>query len=329
MSSPILNLTRIYVIGRTPPPVTGENLCRGYLVETLRLMGYDVIAFSRSNFRALAISNAEVWMLPGAKVLGHVRDLFLILWWLFWGNWVNIYVHNRSWNYFIHFGLIWHMHRKRIRFVVLTDNIEAQLSAAGYQALRLNNTLCEGGECSAVVREFVPRLIWMSAVTEEKGFRIAYEVFNALQSSDSRWVFDVYGGGPCARPEMYPNAKFHGFVNGKAKELAFRQGGILILPSSYVNETQPLAIIEALNYSVPFLASNIGGLCGMLGSPNLPSGICLPPTSPISAWMDAIILIKSSYSAYTQGAYSAYKLCFSKEAYYKALMKILSGPAHN
>lgn len=305
----------IYVIGHSPPPVTGENLCRRQLISTFEKLGRSVVARGRLDFRNLLLFRRRVWILSGAKFHGHVRDVAFILWWMLTGNRVSVYIHNISWLYFLRFSLLWRLCKSRLRFVVLTDAIRDSLRQAGLEAVRLNNTLSDGEERVASPKSFVPRLFWFSAITVDKGFLTAYETYASLRSSDSSWRFDVYGVGPLFDPKRFPLATFHGFTSGAAKDAAFNAGGILLLPSRYKNETQPLAVIESLHYGVPFLASNIGGLAGMLGDNDRPSGICLPVDAAQQEWRDAILHIKDGYDRYSAGALVTYKNKFSRQAF--------------
>jgi glycosyltransferase involved in cell wall biosynthesis len=316
----------VYVIGHRPPPVTGENLCRAYLVLTLKFLGYKVRENARSSLRNLCLFRSQIWLMAGASRVGHFRDFTFLVWWLLLGCRVHVYIHNISWRYFRSSACVWRLlGRQRLVFVVLTDSIKAELTRVGLTTVRLNNTLAEGGEPSATIRSFERRLLWLGGVTEEKGFSTAYAAFTTLHEINPEWRFDVFGSGPLSGDSaQFPLATWHGFVSGEGKQSALTAGGILILPSRYVNETQPLALIEALANGLPFLASNIGGLSVMAGPADDPSGICLPPDAPNTSWVAAVQQIERDYTRFSASACRVYSGQFSRKAYQENLSALIA-----
>jgi glycosyltransferase involved in cell wall biosynthesis len=93
-----------------------------------------------------------------------------------------------------------------------------------------------------------------------------------------------------------------------------------------VNETQPLAIIEALAHGLPFIASKVGGIPAMTGGPAHPAGICLDCHAPSEAWVAAVQHLISKYSRYSEGAYTTYRRHFSRKAYWDGLRSLMKNP---
>jgi glycosyltransferase involved in cell wall biosynthesis len=317
----------VYVIGHRPPPVTGENLCRAHLITTLRQLGLEVKDPPRGHPGNFMLCKESIWLMAGASRVGHVRDVAFLLCWLLLGCQVHVYIHNQAWQYFQRRAWFWRvLGGSRLRFVVLTESVKSALWSAGLRAVRLNNTLAEGAEPVMSVSPKAFRLVWMGAVTESKGFPKALEVFETLRLRHADWSFDVYGSGPLVPAKgRSPGVTFHGFVDAVAKEQAWRTGGVFILPSTYVNETQPLAIVEGLAHGVPFVATPIGGIPAMLGEVDDPAGILLPATASAAVWADEIERMMSDYSRWSAAARRTYGRLFSREAYAVGLSDILKG----
>ncbi|CAM3177580.1 glycosyltransferase family 4 protein [Rariglobus hedericola] len=325
-------MERVYVIGHRPPPVTGENLCLRQLEVTLRDLGREVMSRSRSDVRNLLLWRSSIWLAAGGKKIGHLRDVLWLVWWRLCGCQVNIYIHNISWRNFKKHAWFWRFLGKgNFRFVVLTDEISGALESAGLPAIRLNNTLADGSEPDAAEsRAPVRRLLWMSAVTVEKGFPIAYSVFLKLRAQHHDWRLDVYGAGPLSMDSArFPDVHFHGFTQDAEKQAALDAGGIFILPSSYVNETQPLSIIEALANGIPFVASTIGGIKVMRGgSAAMPAGVCIESAAPVEQWVSAVESVYANYASYSQAAKEVYRQDFSRAAYRTGVSRLMSKSAN-
>jgi len=321
---------KILVSGHLPPPVTGENLCRLQLEKVLRVQDWAVISRRTFHLGNLLVPGRVVWLLAGRSRVGHLRDSFMLCVWRLLGYRVFIYVHNQSWRYFLKRPRVWRIISSRaISWVVLTDEIAEVLAGSGLTVHRLDNTLVEGDEPGVAANRVTPairRLVWMGAVTADKGFPKACRVFEQLRQGNSDWRFDVYGTGPLAGDgRSSPGLVFHGFVDAAAKESAWREGGILILPSSYVNETQPLAIIEALAYGLPFVASPIGGIPAMRGDVDNPAGCALAVEEDDARWAEVIEGVLKDYARWSAAAQVTYRRRFSRGAYAEGVAAIMAG----
>jgi glycosyltransferase involved in cell wall biosynthesis len=318
----------VLVTGHLPPPVTGENLCRRQLEGVLRAQGRAVVSRRAHHPANLVFAGRSVWLLAGKSKAGHLRDSVLLLFWRLLGCRVCIYIHNQSWNYFLKRAAWWRwLGGRAFRFVVLTDQIAGVLRGAGLEVRRLDNTLVQGVEPAVDGRQGTPavrRLVWMGAVMTEKGFPKACRIFEELRRRDADWRFDVYGTGPLAGGgQALPGVVFHGFVDDAAKDAAWRAGGVLILPSCYVNETQPLAIIEALAYGLPFVATPIGGIPAMRGDPDDPAGAVLRFEESDARWAEVIEGMLGDYGRCSAAAHATYWRRFSRVAYAEGVAAIM------
>lgn len=321
----IRSLKEIIVVGRQPPPITGENLCKRKIVESFRTLGFSVCDRGRYEFRSLVVQRHDVWILPGFKTLSVARDLLLIRLWLASRNRVFIYIHNRFWKSILdHKHMLGWLRRPEVVFVVLTRRICQELRDAGFSAVVLANTLTDMKEIPQTLCRKAKRLLWFGVTTREKGFPKAYETFDLLQQLDSEWRFDVYGRGECfERRGDFPLAQFHGFVDSSEKPRIFAEGGVFIFPSEYINETQPMVVMEAMACGMPVVASNIGGIPEMLETNGGICGFTLATESPTASYKDAILQCWQEYDRMSLNSRRIFTEKFNEPQWINTLRQIV------
>jgi glycosyltransferase involved in cell wall biosynthesis len=74
------------------------------------------------------------------------------------------------------------------------------------------------------------------------------------------------------------SVRLHGIVTGDAKEALLRDADVFVLPTYYVNEGQPIAVIEALAYGLPVVATAYRAIPELL--PASHAALTVPPRSP-------------------------------------------------
>ncbi len=316
----------VLVFGHYLPPVTGERLCFRQLLDSLSGQHYPVTRCDKATLDCLVKPGAVSWLAFGHSLAGFVRDLAFLCIFRARSFFVLPYLHNRAWRRLALLGA-WlpKTLRSRTLLVVLTEEIAERLRAGGWNAVVLRNTMCDMPESEPRPASRAKRLIWMGSLTREKGFHLACGAFGRLRSADPEWLFDIYGEGslePEARNE--PGAVFHGLVTGKEKEAAFAGGGVLILPSHYVNETQPLSVIEAFYFGLPVVTSDIGGLPEMVGEGAGAAGIVVPRGCEAGDYLSAIRAVYEDYTLFAGNAHKRYQALFSLSAYEKQLSSIMA-----
>lgn len=310
-------MNSVLVVGQFPPPVTGESLCCIKLIETLSKLGYDVKAVSKYESFTLRI-NRQVpsWHFIGSTFLGFWRDVLGLL--TRRSSLRFVYLHNQSWKRFISAAsFLKPLLGPNVYFVVLTNQIEMVFSSCGWTAFVLRNTIDEALLAQVRPQSHKKRILWMAAVTEAKGFLSAYKCFSWLQERDPEWQMDVFGLG--LRSEDFPRANFFGLVQGEAKKRAFEGGGLLLLPSSYKNETQPLCLLEAMSIGIPVVASRVGGIPEIVGD----GGLLTTDFSPAS--LGSLVLeIIDEYAKFSAAASSRYARMFSEANFSSTLERIMT-----
>jgi glycosyltransferase involved in cell wall biosynthesis len=86
------------------------------------------------------------------------------------------------------------------------------------------------------------------------------------------------------------NVRHIGSVHGESKIQCLRNHDVFIFPSRYPVEGQPLAILEAMHFGMPILASPQGGIPDVVRDGD--NGWCLQPETP-DAYVDRIRLLTS------------------------------------
>lgn len=290
-----------------------------HLSRTLRELGYSVRDVAKTALGGFT-RQSRVWIIIGATRWGFWRDLGFITFHRMNGAHIHCYIHNQSWQRLTSLRFL---AGPRLTLVVLTQGIADQLHHAGFRASVLANTITEPDfKVEAVPRR--KRLFWFGSVTEEKGFLIAYGAFRLLAVAAPEWIFDVYGTGPLAsEPGKYPSARFHGSASGSAKQSAFAGGGIFILPSHYVNETQPLAIIEAMSCGIPVVASDAGGIREMICDARTPAGVCLPASAAPGVYAEAVKKGYDRYDQFSSGGRQLYARKYSPKKFKETLADLM------
>ncbi len=107
------------------------------------------------------------------------------------------------------------------------------------------------------------RFLFMGRIGKRKG---VYDILEALQYVQSRnFEIHLYGDGDLAtvaaliqKNRLQTQVKLYGWIDGEAKDAAFRQADVLLLPS--YNEGLPISVLEALSYGLPVLSTCVGGI---------------------------------------------------------------------
>jgi len=305
--------------------VTGERLCCVHLQHTLCELGYEVDASGKYTLRNLRGNPKMVWIIIGASAAGFWRDTLYLLYCVS-RHWpAYAYIHNASWKRFLGVGKILRRWAEGWTMVVLTAQISEALRQGGFNSVVLPNSLTDPDFI------FSPpacrkRLLWLGSVTLAKGFETAYAAYQALAAQDPEWHFDVFGTGECYdHKERYSCAHFHGFAGPDRKLEALREGGIFVLPSAYVNETQPLAIIEALAHGLPVVASDLGGIPEMLNCSGLTAGKCLSAGASPGDFAEAVRQCLAGYELLSQNARNIFEHKFSRQCFVDNLRRIVKG----
>jgi len=128
------------------------------------------------------------------------------------------------------------------------------------------------------------RVVFLSAMTAEKGWRELFRVAEKLCAENEPWRFDFHGGPGAGETAESLTAFFaagrfpervvwHGAAWGEAKRQALTNADLFCFPTW--SEAFPLAVLEAMAFGLPVVASDVGGIADALVAGD--GGWLLPP----------------------------------------------------
>jgi len=116
------------------------------------------------------------------------------------------------------------------------------------------------------------RIGFFSNIVAEKGIDRFLEIARIFHEKSAPLVFDVAGPfrdeGSKAATLAASEAgiiAYHGGLSGEAKARFFEEIDLLILPSRYTHEAEPVVVLEALASAVPVIATKRGCIADQIG----------------------------------------------------------------
>ncbi len=184
-------------------------------------------------------------------------------------------------------------------YFVLSQDFKDCLAKWGVSAsIMISRTKVAAGLADNVdAKEFSrPRLLFLSRVEENKGVLDLIIAFASLQKDFPEATLEIAGTGSyqgiCTEYVMsrgMTGVSFLGYVTGEDKTAAFVRNNIFVLPTRH-SEGLPTAMVEALAFGFPVVATRSGGLKDILSNEN---GELLAETSPDAIRNATAILISN------------------------------------
>ena len=127
------------------------------------------------------------------------------------------------------------------------------------------------------------RFLFLGRLSDKKGLDILISACHILSNSGCTFKVNIGGDGDLSRyMDMVSKlaieevVTFCGWLNDTEKRLLLRSSDVFLLPSR--NEGLPVSIIEAMAYSLPVIASSVGGIPEMIQNGH--SGYVLKDNTP-------------------------------------------------
>jgi glycosyltransferase involved in cell wall biosynthesis len=189
------------------------------------------------------------------------------------------------------------------------------------------------------------RILYLSNLIETKGYLVLLDAINILVNQHNIPLtahfcgeFVLAGSAPSyltsaeAEADFFSRIKrygliehvvFRGPVSGDEKHRELLEGDIFVLPTTYRNEAQPVAIIEALAYGYTVISTPHRAIPEMLDYGK--AGILVEPNRP-DLIADQILKIHSEpglLSEYRRRARQQYQRCFRPDIHWDNMRKVL------
>lgn len=290
---------RVAFVGPLPPPVNGFSVMSGKMLDRLQAIA-PVDVFNRAPYLHKRVRTLFVQMIRPLRFLGEcIRRRDTVLYLALSGGLGQgvdliyvliaklfrrpIFIHHHSFSY-IHSPS--HVNRLLFRFV----RGETHIVLSNGMGKALENIYALDASKIRVVSNaaFFPaaakprtakdpaaplNIGFLSNITAEKGF---VELFQILaQLKDAQVPYQAYIAGPLAsqaRGEFErllscsSNVQYLGPAYGEAKERFYERLDIFLFPTKYLNEAEPLVILEAMEASAHVIACDRGAISEMLAN---------------------------------------------------------------
>ena len=117
----------------------------------------------------------------------------------------------------------------------------------------------------------VPHILFLSNLLIDKGVLVLLDALKILKDKGCSFVCDFVGSetkdidavrfaNEVEKRGLNSIAVYHGRKYGTEKDAYFKQADTFVLPSFYNNEAFPLVNIEAMEYKLPIVSTNVGGI---------------------------------------------------------------------
>jgi glycosyltransferase involved in cell wall biosynthesis len=110
----------------------------------------------------------------------------------------------------------------------------------------LSNLICTKG---------IDTVINALAILKRQGMTFRFDIAGAPGDVSAQHLVSLLNEADIADVSLY-----HGTVDGNAKTTLLQNSDIMVFPSRYANEAQPLVVLEAMAHGIPVISSNIGTL---------------------------------------------------------------------
>jgi glycosyltransferase involved in cell wall biosynthesis len=106
------------------------------------------------------------------------------------------------------------------------------------------------------------RIGYYSRLTSEKGFDRFMRLAEGAENPARRWRF--LAAGALQGSDLTPMVEYQGDLRGDARMRFLASLDLMLFPSRYAMESEPLAVLEALSVGTPVIASRLGCLASVL-----------------------------------------------------------------
>jgi len=253
--------------------VAAKSLDRG-LVSRLTKMARSFAGWGRLSKLRIPQSGVLLYLAMSGGI-GQVYDgLFLLI-----GRAKKLrrVVHHHSYAYLDHENLLTraviNMAGPHTVHVVLSQQMaDLLIERYGVSEVRVVSNAIFEQQVSSRSRKTCRAIGYLGNICAAKGIQEFIDVARACLAHGT--VSHVEVAGPCQEPEWQSRINelekrehgfhYHGPVYGDMKERFFDAIDVLVFPTKYANEAEPLVVLEALNRGIPVVAWDRGAIAELI-----------------------------------------------------------------
>lgn len=247
-----------------------------------------------------------VYVTPNAKGVGFYKDFIVVQLIKKMGCRVIGHYHNTGvslrHNKFLD-NLLYQEFFRNIKVILLADVLYNDISR---YVSRENVYICPNGvpEIDNVSEtkpqdRLVPHLLFLSNLLEAKGVFVLLDALKILKESGFPFVCTYVGSETndvdkdrfnqeLLSRDLQDCVRYNGSKYGEEKLQEYANADIFVFPS--LNEAFPLVLLEAMQFSLPVVASNVGGVSEIIKDGE--NGFIVPPGNPLILSEKIAVLLK-------------------------------------
>ena len=209
----------------------------------------------------------------------------------------------------------------------------------GEDAAELQTVVCCPLSVDSIEKEDV-KLLFLSNLIESKGIYVLLDACKVLKERGLDFTCDFVGGESkavsgeafreaIAERGLADRVIYHGPQYGEDKGRFFTEADIFVFPTYYNNECSPLVLMEAMQYRLPLVSTNEGGISDLIV--NGENGFVCERQDMSSLVVALETLIKDGALRTRMGeqGYARYKALYTLEAFEERFVGIIARCAVN
>lgn len=180
----------------------------------------------------------------------------------------------------------------------------------------------------------IPHLLFLSNLLISKGVISLLDAAKILKEKGCSFICEFVGGETSEIDSKRFNKEvqkrglnnfvvYEGKKYGEEKRMAFENADIFVFPTYYPNECFPLVLLEAMEYALPCISTNEGGICDIIDDGK--TGIILntKDTTKLAEEIESLLLHKAKREEMGLNGYNKFKQEFTLEEFEKRMKHIL------
>ncbi|NPD92807.1 glycosyltransferase family 4 protein [Xylanibacter muris] len=180
----------------------------------------------------------------------------------------------------------------------------------------------------------IPHLLFLSNLIESKGVIVLLDALKILKDNGCSFVCDFVGGETSEIDKtrfeeevrnrcLNGSVVYHGKKYGKDKERFFLDADIFVFPTFYYNECFPLVLLEAIQYGLPCVSTNEGGIRDVVK--NNENGLISERMNPLSLadCISTLLADKDLCEKMGEKGYRMFKEHFTLQAFERKFVEVI------